>query len=91
MDNRKFRHGNSIAWQVEQTYGYVYVFDVKSNMFYIFEDSGKDIWLSLCEGATVSEVISQIETDYQISHLDAVHDTIEFVNRLLDMRLLQHA
>ena len=86
----EFVISKSIAWQIEQSKGFLYIYDIISHNYFKLDGLAKEIWLLLCEKKTIEEIVQSLSKIYQLDNIiEFEQDVKEFVNDLLINNLIK--
>lgn len=77
-----------IAWQIERSDGFVYIYNIKENQFYYFDNVSKDIWIQIRENKSVGEIIKSLANKYQVEYEAIEEDINEFIEDLKEKELI---
>ena len=72
-----------VAWQEEQTLGYVYVLDVEKNVYYKLQDIAREIWLEICDKKNSAQICGKIIEKYNLDEDTVKTDVSSFVQNLV--------
>lgn len=88
QDDKIYQLSSALAWQIEQTKGYIYVLDGRKNLYYSFTGIGKDIWLYISNGLTLDCIIDRLVDTYNASREIIQDDVCSFINELEEQQLI---
>jgi len=65
--------------------------NVNSGLYVSLNETGKSIWLILKEPKSVDEVIENLASEYNVTAEQCEKDTLPFIEKLLDKKILVKA
>lgn len=88
ISGKTFQVRKTIAWQIEKTEDFVYIYNNANGQYYILEKIGKEIWLRLCEAVSFEDIVRGISDKYSVDMSIVEEDVRELVNNLLSEHIL---
>ncbi|MCP4429684.1 MAG: PqqD family protein [Gammaproteobacteria bacterium] len=86
LNHTQYVPSTKLTWR--EVHGELVAIDVNSGEYHVFNAIGKLIWLSIDEGCTAPEILTQIEMEYIVNKETALADLNEFLGDLCDRGLL---
>jgi hypothetical protein len=64
--------------------------DIESGNYIGLNETGRAIWEMIEEPVKVDDLIKQLTTKYEISYEECSADTLEYLNKMDEQRILSH-
>ena len=62
--------------------------NVNNGLYVSLNETGKSIWLILEEPKSVDEIIENLAADYQVTTEQCKNDTLPFIEKLIDKKIV---
>lgn len=87
-NNNVYKLPINIAWQIERSEGFVYIYNLKKKQFYYFDNISKDIWMQIKDNKSVGDIKNSIAEKYQVGYEIIEADINEFIEDLEEKELI---
>ncbi|MBN2340897.1 MAG: PqqD family protein [Deltaproteobacteria bacterium] len=84
--NRSYAPGKTVAFRRIQD-KFVLV-ETKSNNMLMLNGTASDIWGWISEGISLQKIVDSLVNDYHVSEDEATRDTLDFVQTLIEKKLV---
>lgn len=88
----KIMFSSKIAWQLFPDRSFAYACNFETRKYYMFEDTGLEIWLCIAENEPIGriDIQSKIAEHYKVEFADIEADIDEFLTSLLEEGLVSY-
>jgi hypothetical protein len=87
LDNKVFEINDALSWRdVGED---LVALNTTSGEYFTFSNTGRIVWLSIAEGATLDRLTEKITSEYNVDENQALSDIKSFINELKESGLIQ--